>query len=211
MKIISWNCREISRPAVVRSLRVLIRYNNLEVLFLSETKASPSLSSFILNQLGFYSMAHVAHSGLSGGLVLAWQTGVELECFLTNKHNISAWCYSDPPSSPWIFSCLYGSPKKRNKLAFWDSLTIVGENFACPWLCIGDFNHVLDQSEKLGGRPVASSSHYPFKHFIDHHGLVDLGFVGNLFTWSNNRQGPDTIKERLDKGLASIDWIHLHP
>jgi hypothetical protein len=96
-------------------------------------------------------------------------------------------------------------------LAFWDSLTTTGENFACPLLCIGDFNHVLDQSEKLRGGPVASSSHCPFKHFIDHHGLLDLGFVGNPFTWSNNRKGLETIKERLDKGLASIDWIHLHP
>jgi hypothetical protein len=92
-----------------------------------------------------------------------------------------------------------------------DSFTAAGENFACPWLCIGDFNHVLDQSEKLGGLPVASSSYCPFKHFIDHHGLVDLGFVGNPFTWCNNRKGLDTIKERLDRGLAFIDWIHLHP
>jgi hypothetical protein len=45
-------------------------------------------------------MAHVAPSGLNGDLVLAWRTGVELECFLSNKHNISAWCYSDLPSPP---------------------------------------------------------------------------------------------------------------
>jgi hypothetical protein len=70
---------------------------------------------------------------------------------------------------------------------------------------------VLDQSEKLGGRPVASSSHCLFKLFIDHFGLVDLGFVGNPYTWCNNRQGAATIKERLDRGLASISWIHLHP
>jgi hypothetical protein len=126
MKIISWICRGISHPAVVRSLRVLIRHNKLDVLFLSETKTSPSLSSSILNNLDFYSMAHVAPTGLSGGLVLAWRTGVELECFLFSKHNISAWCYSDPPpppNSPWILSCLYGPLEKKNKLAFWDSLT----------------------------------------------------------------------------------------
>jgi hypothetical protein len=31
------------------------------------------------------------------------------------------------------------------------------------------------------------------------------------FTWSNNRQGAASIKERLDRGLASLSWIHLHP
>jgi hypothetical protein len=87
----------------------------------------------------------------------------------------------------------------------------MGEDFVSPWLCIGDFNFVIDQFEKLGGKPVASSSHCPFRNFIDHLGLVDLGFVGNPFTWCNNRQGIATIKERLDRGLASFDWVHLHP
>jgi hypothetical protein len=107
-------------------------------------------------------------------------------------------------------SCIYGPLETINKLAIWDSLTAVGEDFASLWLCIDDFNFVLDQSEKLGGKLVASSFHCPFKHFIDHLGLVDLGFVGNLFTWCNNRQGFDTIKERHDRSLASLDWVHLH-
>jgi hypothetical protein len=77
--------------------------------------------------------------------------------------------------------------EKINKPAFWDSPTAIGEDFVNPWLCIGDFNFFLDQSKKLGGKPVASSSHCPFRGFIDQLGLVDLGFVGNPFTWCNNR------------------------
>jgi hypothetical protein len=57
---------------------------------------------------------------------------VELECFITNKHNISAWCYFDPPNSPWILFCIYDPPDKRDKLAFWDSFTSVGEGFVSP-------------------------------------------------------------------------------
>jgi hypothetical protein len=87
----------------------------------------------------------------------------------------------------------------------------VGEDFVSPWLCIGDLNFVMDQTEKIGCRPIASSSHCPFRNFIDHLGLVDLGFVGKSFTWCNNSQGIATIKERLDRGLASLDWIHLYP
>jgi hypothetical protein len=58
---------------------------------------------------------------------------------------------------------------------------------------------------------IANSSSCPFKKFIDHAGLVDLGFVGNPYTWCNKRQGLASIKERLDRGLASLNWIHLHP
>jgi hypothetical protein len=41
--------------------------------------------------------------------------------------------------------------------------------------------------------------------------MIDLGFARNPFTWGNNRQGLENIKERLDRGLASPSWIHLHP
>jgi hypothetical protein len=70
---------------------------------------------------------------------------------------------------------------------------------------------VLDQTEKLGGYPVSSTSNCPFRNFINLFGMIDLGFAGNPYTWSNNRQGMHLIKERLDRGLASPNWIHLHP
>jgi hypothetical protein len=148
--------------------------------------------------------------GSKGGLALSWRPGIDLECFISTKNNISAWCYSDPTHTPWILSCIYGPPGLRDKPAFWDSITTISDNFVSPWMCIGDLNFVLNQSEKQGGRLVASSSSCPFKKFIDHSGLVDLGFAGNPFTWCNQRQGHANIKERLDRGLASLSWIHLH-
>jgi hypothetical protein len=98
MKILSWNCRGLSRPAAVLTLRRLIRDQSPHVLFLSETKSSPSQVSAALIRLGFFLMTQVATSGSSGGLVLTWRPGVDLECFISNKNNISAWCYSDPPT-----------------------------------------------------------------------------------------------------------------
>ena len=69
----------------------------------------------------------------------------------------------------------------------------------------------MDQSKKLEGRLVASSSSCPFRNFIDQIGWIDLGFAGNPYTWCNNRKGPATIKKRLDRSLASPSWINLHP
>jgi exonuclease III len=114
MKIVSWNYRGIFHPAAVCGLRALIRANNPNILFLSETESPPSLVSYILNHLGFYSMTHVAPIASSGGLVLAWRLGVELESFLTNKNNISARCYFDTPNCPWILSCIYMVPLKNS-------------------------------------------------------------------------------------------------
>jgi hypothetical protein len=41
--------------------------------------------------------------------------------------------------------------------------------------------------------------------------MIDVGFAGNPFTWSNNRIGLENIKGRLVRGLASPSWVLLHP
>jgi hypothetical protein len=33
--------------------------------------------------------------------------------------------------------------------------------------------------------------------------MIDLGFGGNPFTWSNHKQGYSLIKERLDRSIAN--------
>jgi hypothetical protein len=119
-------------------------------------------------------MFQVAPTSSSGGLVLFWQPRMDLECFVTNKNNISLWCFFDPPHAPWIHSCVYGPSDRRERLVFWDSFASIGYLFEASWLCIGDFNSILDQSKKLGGRLVSSSSHCPFRSFIDLFGMIDL-------------------------------------
>jgi hypothetical protein len=108
MKILSWNCRGLSKPTVVRTLRRFIRDQSPDILFILETKISWPQVSATLNRLGFFLMSQVVATGTSGGLVLSWRPGVDLECFVSNKNNISTWCFSDCPQSPWILSCVCG-------------------------------------------------------------------------------------------------------
>jgi hypothetical protein len=89
-------------------------------------------------------MSQVAAFSSNGGLALAWCLGMELDCFAYDKNNISEWCFSDPPNSPWILSCVYGPPNKRDRRAFWDAFASIGEGFEASRLFIGDFNSVLD-------------------------------------------------------------------
>jgi hypothetical protein len=76
-------------------------------------------------------------------------------------------------------------------MAFWDSFASIGERLKAFWLCIGDFNFILVQSEKQGGKLVAGSSHFPFKRFIDHFGMVDLGYV--MYKFNCTRQLHESI------------------
>lgn len=41
---------------------------------------------------------------------------------------------------------------------------------------------------------------------IAEYGLIDLGFNGSIFTWSNGRFGTCNIQARLDRGLVNGTW-----
>ncbi|XP_062176085.1 uncharacterized protein LOC133881146 [Alnus glutinosa] len=148
-----------------------------------ETKTAPAVACKIMNDLGFFCMAHVSPVGTKGGLLLAWRLGVELECFITNVNTITVWCYSDPVNNPWLLTCVYGSPTYLNRQYFWDNIMKIGDRFSGPWICIRDFNMILDQSDKFGGLPYATSSRDFFRTFMNTCGMIDLSFSGNPFTW----------------------------
>jgi hypothetical protein len=101
---------------------------------------------------------------------------VDIECILTSVNIINVWCYSDPPNTLWLLSCIYGPLKKQFKFVFWDSLLDVGLGYHGTWLCVGDFNMIMSQYEKFGGRPYACSFNDVFHGFLDSFGMIDLGF-----------------------------------
>lgn len=69
-------------------------------------------------------------------------------------------------------------------------------------------NEVVDEEEKLGGREIWRRKLF-LKEFIQGVGAVDLGFKGRKYTWENRHLGTHLIKERLDRALASKEWLHL--
>ena len=44
-----------------------------------------------------------------------------------------------------------------------------------------------------------------------HCGLIDLGFLGNQFTWNNGREGDAYVQQRLDRACATPKWREIFP
>ena len=76
-----------------------------------------------------------------------------------------------------------------------------------PWICCGDFNEILDASEKFGGREKPQCGIDNFRRSIDLCHLNDLGFEGDdCFTWSNEH-----VFERLDRFFGNYSWLETFP
>ena len=51
----------------------------------------------------------------------------------------------------------------------------------------------------LGGRTVSINRSFLFKECLDKCNMVDMGFNGPKFTWTNRREISSLIQERIDR------------
>ncbi|KAL0374207.1 UNVERIFIED_CONTAM: hypothetical protein Sradi_3336400 [Sesamum radiatum] len=149
--------------------------------------------------------------GRSGGLVLLWKKSVSVTIQSFSNRHIDASIQADTRSPIWRFSGIYGDPETSNRKNTWELLTRLKAQSIRPWLCMGDFNEILEDSEKEGGNTRPTWQMRDFRHALDLNGLFDLGFNGDPFTWSNRQEYPNTIRERLDRACANDSWIKLFP
>lgn len=72
-----------------------------------------------------------------------------------------------------------------------------------PWLLIDDLNEIVSSDEKFGDRNFSPTRRKYLESFITDTGLIDLGFIGNTFTWRNDREGLGHIRQRLHRALTN--------
>ncbi|MCH84377.1 hypothetical protein A2U01_0005209, partial [Trifolium medium] len=107
---------------------------------------------------------------------------------------------------------IYGYSKHHQKPMTCDLITnLYQTNHHENWLLFGDFNLVLNSAEKEGGKDLHSSTTSLFHNTLNQCDLMDLGYHGDKFTWTNNQENESHIKERLDRFCASPSWVTKFP
>ncbi|WJX74258.1 hypothetical protein P8452_57931 [Trifolium repens] len=79
---------------------------------------------------------------------------------------------------------------------------VEGEHGAEPWFVTGVYG-----AEKKGGNPRTFDQFMVGRDATSACELHDLGFIGYPFTWSNGREGLDNVQCRLDRALATGNFI----
>lgn len=64
-------------------------------------------------------------------------------------------------------------------------------------------------SEKLGGRPQNLVSLEEFNTMINDCGIIDCGYEGSKYTWSNNQEGGGFVWARLDRVFTNPAWADV--
>ncbi|XP_026428608.1 uncharacterized protein LOC113324501 [Papaver somniferum] len=76
-----------------------------------------------------------------------------------------------------FISCVHASYIQVFRRRLWSQLSVVDSN--SPWMVIGDFNCVLRNDEKRGGRDVHTSSMNEFNDWMEGNGLFEADSLGS--------------------------------
>jgi hypothetical protein len=164
----------------------------------------------VRRQLGFDNLFVVDCVGRSGGLAMLWmaEAQIEIQNFSRRHINIIVRSYLSG-ITPWKLTGFYGHPVANKRDEGWSILRHISTLEPGPWICLGDFNEILNESEKWGGRSRPRGLMESFQGTLEACGLSDLGFKGPKYTWSNCQEGLDLIKERLDRVVANRSWCEF--
>jgi hypothetical protein len=151
--------------------------------------------------------------GRSRGIALFWKRSVNVSLRSVGRRHIDI-DTTNGDGRMWRMTGIYGESQGDLKPETWRTMRTLKQQHqdGRPWLCLGDFNEILSNSEKAGGVPRPQSCMDSFRNTLQFCELADLGFEGDLYTWRNHSKNVETyMSERLDRATASSEWCALYP
>ncbi|GAU51943.1 hypothetical protein TSUD_417260, partial [Trifolium subterraneum] len=150
--------------------------------------------------------------GNSGGILSLWRKSLGPVVFSFTGDGFIGVCLDLVDKH--VRCCVINVYAKCNivdKRRLWSDLLMTKRGFGdIVWCIVGDFNSVVDSSERrgvvVGAVHSQSREMREFGQFLEELEVVDLPLIGRSFTWFH----PNGITmSRLDRILVSTDWIPL--
>ena len=200
MNIIVWNCRGARKPSFQSHVRELVHNHNPAILVVMETRVGGDREREITDKLPFVNAYHTETIGYAGGLWMLWNSDrVNITPMSSTEQEIHAIVTVLNSHSNWLFTAVYASPRSAERHILWNNLIKVLELHNLPWVMAGDFNEPLTEKDKYGGKIVSVNRSLLFKECLEKCSMIDIGFTGARFTWTNKRLIQSLIQERIDR------------
>ena len=178
------------------------------MMFLIETKLDVKRMEKVRANVGFQYVFTVPCKGRSGGLALLWKDSIKVRVQTYSQHHIDVHVHMDTHSW-WRLIGFYSHLEQHKRHETWKLLNHLGSRNQIPWLCLGDFNEILSQEEKQGIHLQPVRQMLEFRDTITACNLIDIGYRGPPYTWNNNRDPPAFVQGRLNRALATAEWLTL--
>ncbi|XP_073151787.1 uncharacterized protein [Henckelia pumila] len=179
MNCLIWNIRGLRSSESQERLHALVKEKRIKILAILEPMIALD-QHYMTHRLGFQRVL----SNLSGHIWVFMSEYVKAECVFYHTQFIHL--RVSAPFLPVDVFCSFVYAKLS-------LIVVLG--------LLGDFNVVRDASECLGSSGGRQLPMDELNSFVLESTLVDAGFEGSSFTWTNK-----TIWNRLDRVFVSVDW-----
>lgn len=200
------------KPSFRSAICDLTNFHSPGIIVVTETRISGSRAGNILCSLPYDGIHTIDPIGYARGIWLFWRKDmVDMEVLAATEQEIHAIVKVINTDFSWLLSSIYGSPRFAERTIFWENLCSVSLLHNLPWAIVGDFNDVLDDSEKRGGNRVNMTRVSAYRNCMSSCNMIDLGFSGPTFTWTNRRDIGGLIQTRIDRCWANPSWSLAFP
>ncbi|XP_057770939.1 uncharacterized protein LOC130990727 [Salvia miltiorrhiza] len=206
MSCLAWNARGLGSSCAFHEFRRLLAGYSPSIVFVCETKLVTSKCRLWRTQLGYEGIFVVDAVGCKGGLALLWKEQTDVRIVSYSPGHID--CYVTTGGKSWRFTGFYGHPKSSQRKFSWELLKRLSDLMPMedlPWLVGGDFNEILRDSDKIGGKTRPYSLMEAFRSTIYYCRLHEIAKPDCGYTWTNKRKD-EPIFERLDRFLGNATW-----
>jgi len=158
MKVVCWDVQGAKKPHLRLEVGFITRTINPDILFMLETMVKEQNAESIITTLGFSHHERIPSTNHCGGIWCFWNP-VNVDVTIITKDNRAIHCsVADMITNKHcILTAVYAPAQSAEKEVFWPHLQQLNESFTLPWCIIGDFDELLDSSNKIGGGPLLSN------------------------------------------------------
>lgn len=173
----------------------------MDIVMLQETKLNKEDMSKFCKNLYQWQIEATKSIGALGGLALLWKKNtINYTGYIKMQHWMVGKIKALDRDTEFIIINIYGPITTENKKSVWLEIDQFLTNQTAPHYIIGgDFNTILDQSEKRGGSKIIRQPQKDFMGWINNNYLLEIKTDKDSHTWNNRRSGFSNISEILDR------------
>ncbi|XP_019258031.1 PREDICTED: uncharacterized protein LOC109236321 [Nicotiana attenuata] len=154
---------------------------------------------------------HSAYANMNGKIWAFVDEDIDVHIVMNMEQKMTLKFFHRNLNKEIYVTLVYAKCDAIERIELCDSMYHLASDMESPWLVGGDFNVILSEEEKYGGRPLYLSEVEDFAHCVDTCASYDLGFKGSLYTWWNGRLDINCIFKRLDRFSANQKFLDLFP
>ncbi|XP_059070799.1 uncharacterized protein LOC131860405 [Cryptomeria japonica] len=187
MKLISWNvrgCNALEKHCLIKDG---LEQMKPDLVCFQETKMSLEEAEMLLKGWRSWKGFFASVVGSSGGLGIIWNPILIKVEELINAHSWQL-CkiHSFSINYDFFLINIYGPMKTNLQLETWKQVCVILNNLSQELVVLGgNFNAILDLTDKKGGNVGITASQVGFQNYIAKNGLREVKTNKGCFIWSN--------------------------